>query len=124
MIETLYHFPWTDIILTTIVSLLLLSLFVYMIMTIVDEDENYETYLLQVDGEPYLVVKKKALIEVRVQKLTQFIWVFGHDDIERFDSSIGYAEKIAKLFALPKEVKTSFFLILLFSRVFAYAKSQ
>ena len=60
MIETLYHFPWTDIILTTIVSLLLLSLFVYMIMTIVDEDENYETYLLQVDGEPYLVVKKST----------------------------------------------------------------
>jgi hypothetical protein len=30
-----------------------------MVVSIVDEDENYKTYVTQIDGEYYLVVKKK-----------------------------------------------------------------
>lgn len=33
--------------------------FIYMIITIIDEDENYDTYLLRVNNKSYLVVKEK-----------------------------------------------------------------
>ena len=53
--------------LTMIINLFLFSLvilliglfFIYMIISIVDEDENYETYLLQINGKNYLLVKEK-----------------------------------------------------------------
>lgn len=48
-----------NLMLFALVFLLFASLFVYMILSIVDEDENYEIDLLQVDGESYLVVKEK-----------------------------------------------------------------
>lgn len=41
------------------IFLIFLAFFVYMVVSIVDEDENYETYLLQVDEKSYLVVKEK-----------------------------------------------------------------
>jgi len=53
--------------LTMIINLFLFSLvilliglfFIYMIISIVDEDENYETYLLQINGKNYLLVKER-----------------------------------------------------------------
>lgn len=32
---------------------------IYMIISIVDEDEKYETYLLQIKGKTYLLVKER-----------------------------------------------------------------
>jgi len=53
--------------LTMIINLFLFSLvilliglfFIYMIIYIVDEDENYKTYLLQINGKNYLLVKER-----------------------------------------------------------------
>lgn len=53
--------------LTMIINLFLFSLvilliglfFIYMIISNVDEDENYETYLLQINGKNYLLVKER-----------------------------------------------------------------
>lgn len=53
--------------LTTIINLFLFSLvilliglfFIYMTISIVDEDENYETYLLQINGKNHLLVKER-----------------------------------------------------------------
>lgn len=50
---------FTNFIQIFLIFLLFLSIFVYMAVSIIDEDEKYETYLLQVDGESYLVVKEK-----------------------------------------------------------------
>lgn len=48
-----------DFVLFVLVFLLFLAFFVYMVVSIVDEDENYETYVAQIDGESYLLVKEK-----------------------------------------------------------------
>lgn len=48
-----------NLFLFSLVILLILSVFLYMIITIVDEDENYETYLLQINGKNYLLVKER-----------------------------------------------------------------
>ena len=39
---------------------LVISLILYMIISIVDEDEKYETYLLQIKDKTYLLVKEKG----------------------------------------------------------------
>lgn len=38
---------------------LVISLILYVIISIVDEDEKYETYLLQIKGKTYLLVKER-----------------------------------------------------------------
>lgn len=55
MLTTIINF-----ILFSLVIVLILSLFLYMIITIVDEDENYETYLLQINEKNYLLVKERG----------------------------------------------------------------
>lgn len=42
-----------------ILIMLVISLILYMIISIVDEDEKYETYLLQIKGKTYLLVKER-----------------------------------------------------------------
>lgn len=48
-----------NLFLFSLVIVLILSVFLYMIITIVDEDENYETYLLQINVKNYLLVKER-----------------------------------------------------------------
>lgn len=48
-----------NLFLFSLVIVLILSVFLYMIITIVDEDENYETYLLQINGKNHLLVKER-----------------------------------------------------------------
>ena len=54
MLTTIINF-----ILFSLVIVLILLLFLYMIITIVDEDENYETYLLQINEKNYILVKER-----------------------------------------------------------------
>ena len=42
---------------------LVISLILYMIISIVDEDEKYETYLLQIKGKTYLLVKEREHVD-------------------------------------------------------------
>ena len=49
----------TNLILMLFTLSLFLFPFIYMIITIIDEDENYDTYLLRVNNKSYLVVKEK-----------------------------------------------------------------
>lgn len=56
--DTLVHI-FINLILILFASLLVLVPFIYMIITIVDEDESYDTYLLRTNGKSYLVVKEK-----------------------------------------------------------------
>ena len=49
----------TNLILMLFTLSLFLFPFIYMIITIIDEDENYDTYLLRTNGKSYLVVKEK-----------------------------------------------------------------
>lgn len=42
-----------------ILIMLVISLTLYMIISIVDEDEKYEIYLLQIKGKTYLLVKER-----------------------------------------------------------------
>lgn len=42
-----------------ILIMLVISLILYMIISTVDEDEKYETYLLQIKGKTYLLVKER-----------------------------------------------------------------
>lgn len=60
--DTLVHLVTNIILLLFILSLFLFP-FIYMIITIVDEDENYDTYLLRVNNKSYLVVKEKQTEE-------------------------------------------------------------
>ncbi len=48
-----------DYVLFTLVICGLLSLVVYAILTDIDERENYETYLVQINGKTYLAVKER-----------------------------------------------------------------
>ena len=48
-----------NLFLFSLVILLIGLFFIYMIISIVDEDENYETYLLQINGKNYLLVKER-----------------------------------------------------------------
>lgn len=46
-----------------ILIMLVISLILYMIISIVDEDEKYETYLLQIKGKTYLLVKEREHVD-------------------------------------------------------------
>lgn len=60
--DTLVHLVTNLILLLFILSLFLFP-FIYMVITIVDEDENYDTYLLRINNKSYLVVKEKQTEE-------------------------------------------------------------